>query len=171
MINNNKSLKLISFDSRIITKAISDFVIEKSGKNFFSFTEEIFYDKIDFSQPISNSLFQELIEKEFEIRTFYFNNNFYSSAIFSQLSTKTKLDFRNYDKLNPNRVVPYKLPTNLENKLRKLMAILNLNSGSFDFAVDKFGNHILFEINPVGQFEQVLIPCNYSLTKDIAMFL
>lgn len=163
--------KLKNCKSRIITKAISDFVIETETENFYNYTEEVNVKSIDFNEKISFSLFQDLVEKDFEVRSFYFNKKFYSSAIFSQSNEKTKLDFRHYDNKNPNRVVPYKLPKVLEKKLQKLLDSLSLNSGSFDFAVDKNGNHILFEINPVGQFEQVFLPCNYRLIEDIAKFL
>jgi hypothetical protein len=42
------------------------------------------------------SFFQLYIQKRYEIRVFYFNNKFYSMAIFSQQSSNTKFDYRNY---------------------------------------------------------------------------
>ncbi|WP_447951551.1 grasp-with-spasm system ATP-grasp peptide maturase [Chryseobacterium koreense] len=60
------------------------------------------------------SFFQEKIEKEFEIRSFYLHGKIWSMAIFSQNDKQTQLDFRNYNYQKPNRFVPYKLPINIE---------------------------------------------------------
>jgi glutathione synthase/RimK-type ligase-like ATP-grasp enzyme len=114
------------------------------------------------------TLFQEYIEKVFEIRSFYLNGLFYSSAIMSQNDRQTQIDFRNYNHTKPNRTPPYKLPNELENKLQKLMFDLNLNSGSIDLLVDKYGNYVFLEVNPIGQFAQVSKPCNYYLEEMIA---
>ena len=142
--------------------------MEKNGKSYFSTTKRV--EKKDFKE-IHYSLVQNEVNKQFEIRSFYFNNQFFSSVIFSQENPKTELDFRNYDHENPNRVVPFKLPEDLEYKLAKLCHQLNLKSGSFDIAYTKNNEYVLFEVNPVGQFEQVSFPCNYKLHKRIAEYL
>jgi D-alanine-D-alanine ligase-like ATP-grasp enzyme len=56
-------------------------------------------------------------------------------------------------------------------KLKKLMKELQLVSGSFDIIVTKTGEYIFLEVNPIGQFSQVSIPCNYYLEKRIALYL
>lgn len=151
-----------------ITKAISDFVIIDDKTTFYSMTQRVDYED---GEDIHYSLIQKEVQKKFEIRSFYFNNRFFSSAIFSQENDKTKLDFRNYDFENPNRVVPFKLPGSVEEKIIKLCNMLDLKSGSFDFAYTKDGEYLLFEVNPVGQFEQVSAPCNYNIHKEIAFSL
>lgn len=55
------------------------------------------------------SLFQEKIDKLFEIRVFYLMGQCYPMAIFSQLDEQTSIDFRKYNFSNPNRIPPYKL--------------------------------------------------------------
>jgi len=150
-----------------ITKPIGDLLIEKDGYRYFSTTKRVDMKK----KAFQHSLIQNEIDKKFEIRTFFFNRKFFSSVIFSQSNPKTELDFRNYDLDNPNRVVPYKLPVEFEEKLLKLFDEVNLNSGSLDIAYTKNGEYVLFEINPVGQFEQVELPCNYGIFKQIAEYL
>ena len=128
-----------------------------------------FLDKMpDIFKP---SLFQRLVIKEYEIRSFYFDNKFYSMAIFSQLDDETKIDFRNYNQNKPNRFVPYKLPNELEMKLETLMKKMSLFSGSIDLIKEKNGGYIFLEINPVGQFGMTSLPCNYYLEKIIASYL
>lgn len=160
---------LLDFRSEeYITKAISDFFIIEGDDNYYTMTQRISENECEY---FSKSLIQREIKKKFEIRCFFFNRTFYSSAIFSQENTKTELDFRNYDYDNPNRVVPYKLPDEIEEKLLQLADRLNLKSGSYDIAYDGEGDYVLFEVNPVGQFEQVSGPCNYKIHQLIAIAL
>jgi glutathione synthase/RimK-type ligase-like ATP-grasp enzyme len=114
------------------------------------------------------SLFQQKIEKKYELRVFYLNNVFYSMAIFSQNDMKTKIDFRNYNYKTPNRNVPYKLPLEIESKLHLLMLQLELTTASIDLIVDLNENYVFLEVNPDGQFGMISYPCNYYLEKEIA---
>ncbi|MET7038793.1 grasp-with-spasm system ATP-grasp peptide maturase [Elizabethkingia miricola] len=116
------------------------------------------------------SFFQEKIDKDFEIRSFYLNGKLWSTAILSQNDEQTKIDYRKYNSNIPNRNVGYKLPNEIEEKADKLMKLLDLNSGSIDFI--KSGDKFYFlEINPTGQFLGLSITCNYNLDKEIASYL
>ena len=117
------------------------------------------------------SLIQEYVEKLFELRIFFLNDNFYSMAIFSQLDDQTKIDFRKYNRAIPARRVPFNLPNEIKDKIIKLMRTLNLNCGSLDFIVDLDGNFYFLEVNPVGQFGMVSSPCNFFLEKEIVNYL
>lgn len=156
------------FNENWITKPIADLFIQKDGFSYSSTTKRLTENDI---HDICITKIQNEVNKKFEIRSFYFNKTFYSSVIFSQGNQKTELDFRNYDSENPNRVVPYKLPKKLEKKLIKLCKKLDLKSGSFDIAYTHDDQYVLFEINPIGQFEQVSFPCNYKIHQKIAKFL
>ncbi|SMC83529.1 grasp-with-spasm system ATP-grasp peptide maturase [Chryseobacterium sp. YR221] len=116
------------------------------------------------------TFFQEKIEKDFEIRSFYLNGKMWSTAIFSQNDEQTKIDFRKYNDKKPNRNAPYTLPKDIEEKIDSLMQSLDLNCGSLDFI--KSGNKYYFlEVNTVGQFLGSSVICNYSLEKEIADYL
>ncbi|HAY3552439.1 grasp-with-spasm system ATP-grasp peptide maturase [Elizabethkingia meningoseptica] len=116
------------------------------------------------------TLFQEKIEKDFEIRSFYLNGKIWSIAILSQNDEQTRIDYRKYNSKIPNRNIAYKLPKEIEDKVDRLMKILDLNCGSIDFI--KSGNMFYFlEINPSGQFLGLSITCNYNLEKEIASYL
>lgn len=116
------------------------------------------------------TFFQEKIEKDFEIRSFYLNGKVWSTAIFSQNDNRTKIDFRKYNDEKPNRKVPYNLPKNIEQKIHLLMQSLDLNSGSLDF-IKKDSKYYFLEVNPVGQFLGMSVMCNYLLEKEIADYL
>jgi ATP-GRASP peptide maturase of grasp-with-spasm system len=114
------------------------------------------------------SLFQEYIEKRIELRVFFLNDKFYPSAIFSQNDIQTKVDFRNYNRNRPNRVVPYKLADDVIEKLKKINKELSLTTGSYDLILTPENEYYFLEVNPIGQFAQVSLPCNYYLEKEIA---
>jgi ATP-GRASP peptide maturase of grasp-with-spasm system len=116
------------------------------------------------------SLFQNNVDKLYELRIFFLTDEIYSMAIFSQENEQTKVDFRNYDDQRPNRRVPYKLPALTEEKLRLFIEKSGLNSGSIDMIVTTDMRHVFLEVNPIGQFGMVSYPCNYFLEKKIAQY-
>ena len=116
------------------------------------------------------SFFQEKIEKDFEIRSFYLDGKIWSFAIFSQKDKQTEIDFRRYNLKNPNRNVSYNLPIEIEKKIDLLMKSLDLNCGSIDF-LKNANNYYFLEVNPVGQFSGLSAKCNYSLERELANYL
>ncbi len=155
----------------IISKPISDPIFLWGQSSSYSmYTSEISDDIPDVERCFP-TLLQQSIDKDIEIRAFFIDGKFYSSAIFSQIDKQTTSDFRNYNDLRPNRCVPYKLPSTLCGKLKKLMKILKLNTGSIDIILSKQGQYYFLEVNPVGQFGMVSYPCNYHIDKIIAKYL
>jgi len=124
-----------------------------------------------FASTFPPTLFQECLNKKYELRIFYLDGVCYSSAIFSQNDPQTRIDFRNYNRETPNRVCPYQLPKKIEKRIRKLMNHYSMRSGSIDMVVEKTKGFVFLEVNPVGQFKQVSHPCNYRLEKRIAQSL
>lgn len=162
-----------SLQGRIITKNMSAGVfVDYKGTMFEGYTREVTEEEMDMlPEQFFPMLFQKLLNKSFEVRTYYLKGRMWSSAIFSQSSCNTKVDFRNYDKECPNRTPPYILPYEINNKLKNLMDALDLSSGSIDLVVGPDDNHVFLEVNPVGQFWQVSYPCNYYLEDEIARTL
>ena len=166
-------LKIRESATSLITKAIEE------GLYYFSedFSYNILTSKVDeqfiatLPEVFPPSLFQEEINKEFEIRSFYLDGLFYSMAIFSQEDSQTKVDFRNYNLVHPNKTCPYKLPIPIQERLRALFGKINLNCGSVDLIKNKDGHFVFLEINPVGQFGMVSRPCNYNLEFLVAQWL
>lgn len=174
IVTNEKPL--IDFfiqNQSIVTKSIQIPFVFADNKNIYSLLTNEFSqnDLAKANSKFFHTLFQNTIVKEYELRIFYLDKTFYSMAIFSQRNTKTKIDFRNYDFNTPNRCIPFTLPNEIKNKLQKFMRKLNLTSGSIDMLVDKNNNYYFLEVNPVGQFGMVSIPCNYFLEKKIADYL
>jgi ATP-GRASP peptide maturase of grasp-with-spasm system len=162
--------KDVNVSSRIINKTISNIAhIAIENKLFYNRTVEI--DATLLPETFSVSMFQELIIKKYELRIFFLNDIFYTSAIFSQNDDKTVIDFRNYNHVKPSRTVPFELPDNIKKKLKRLIQKLGLNTGSIDMMVTTDNKYVFLEVNPDGQFGMVSYPCNYYIERDLATLL
>ncbi len=161
-------------NQKIICKSIEEIIYfhSKLSDKTYS-TKTILIDSISKIKKnnFSISLFQEYIEKEFEIRVFYMNKQFFSCAIFSQQNIKTRVDFRNYDDRNPNKMVPYIIEDSIQSSIINLMESLNINIGSIDLIKALDGKYYFLEVNPVGQYDFVSKCCGYNLDYIIAKYL
>jgi hypothetical protein len=157
----------------VITKPIGDVDLFLDGeRSHFLYTTTLDLAAVDeLPERFGPSLFQERIEKDYELRIFYLAGECYGMAIFSQNDPQTRDDFRHYNRVRPNRMVPLRLGAGLEERLRALMADLALETGSIDLLQAKDGREVFLEINPVGQFGMVSKPCNYHLEKKVAELL
>lgn len=150
---------------RIITKPISEVIMFSYKENLYSsLTREITKVELDTLDEIPMSLFQELLDIDYEIRTFYLDGKCFSMAMYSSHK------FTVYD-TKFIRHTAFTFPLEFEFKIVELMTKLNLTTGSLDFIKTKGGKFIFLEINPVGQFSQVSYPCNYFIEEKIANFL
>ena len=153
-----------------ITKAISDtFCAETSHIGYTTYTEAL---TPGVDAPLGEAMFPSLIQsqvaKDVELRIFYWFGEVYAMAIFSQNDAQTAVDFRVYNRERPNRFVPYRLPETEAAKLGRLMDRLGLKTGSIDMIRDHEGRYVFLEVNPVGQFGMVSVPCGYQLERRIA---
>jgi ATP-GRASP peptide maturase of grasp-with-spasm system len=157
----------------VITKAIGDVeVFPLRGQHYMLYTSEVSAADIEaLPAQFFPSLFQEKLEKAYEVRVFYLDQACYSMALFSQLDRQTSVDFRQYNHDRPTRYVPYRLPAAVAESIRHLMHSVEMETGSLDLVRTVDGRHVFLEINPVGQFGMVSYPCNYFLERKMAEFL
>ncbi len=157
----------------VITKPIGEVDAFIEGEvSHFLFTTPLGPAEIEtLPERFAPSLFQERIEKAWELRVFYLDGEFHAMAIFSQNDPRTRADFRHYNRERPNRNVPYRLRPELAERLLRLMRGLELETGSIDLLVARDGREVFLEVNPVGQLGMVSHPCNYHLERKIARLL
>lgn len=177
IITNSKK-RLIKFweenNERIIIKPVTNHIGFKFREGLYQSTGTQFFTEEDIkelSDTFFPTLFQKYTHKEYEVRIFFFLDNFWSMAIFSQLNKKTKIDYRNYDENKSNRMVPYKISHSLKSKLKSIKDILGYNSGSIDLIYNASEGYVFLEINPSGQFGMVSHPCNYYIERYLAKHL
>ncbi len=113
------------------------------------------------------SMFQEYIEKKYEIRITALEDKVVGIKIDSQNSDLSIVDFRRYDFDN----VSYEkidLPKNVENFCLDMLKHYDLSFGEFDFIKNKKDEYVFLEINPNGQWLWLELQSGYNLTKDVA---
>ncbi len=116
------------------------------------------------------SVFQEKLDKLFEIRTIYLDGKIYSQAIFSQSRDAAALDYRlGYD--SGMRMCNYTLPEAIELQVQKLMKELDLNFGSLDIVFTTDKKYVFLEVNPNGQYGAVSATTNSNVDYEVAKFL
>lgn len=157
----------------IITKPIGEVDLFLDGEHtHFLFTTPLDEPAVAaLPERFAPSLFQERLAKEYEVRVFYLAGVCHAMAIFSQADPQTQDDFRRYNRERPNRTVPHRLPEETAARLARLMAELDLETGSIDLLVTPEGREVFLEVNPVGQFGMVSKPCNYHLERQVAELL
>lgn len=148
-ITNDRQLN-IDFDNFIVDENNREAILKES----FEFT-----------------LFQKYVNKRLELRIFFLEGQFFTSAIFSQSNELTKVDYRNYDSKRPNRVVPFNLPDSIKKKILRFMKVSDMNCGSIDMIYTENLKFYFLEVNPIGQFQANDQRCNFYIPRHIASIL
>jgi len=147
----------------LITKALSDNIdFYDENRNYGMGTKGL----PGLANKFYYSLFQFKIDRYCEIRTFYIEDEFYSMAIFvdEDLVDVRSLRLDN----NKARLVPYKLPKQITQKLLALTKSKGINCGSIDLILTKDKRYVFLELNPVGQYDYLEKCCNYPISKIMA---
>jgi ATP-GRASP peptide maturase of grasp-with-spasm system len=167
--SNNQALSSFCRKNPSITKPIGEnMAICMDGNHYSMFTVGVNNKEFEPDESIFPTLLQNNIDKEFEIRVFILYTEVYAMAIFSQKNEKTGTDFRNYDHQHMNRMIRYKLPDNIVQKLLLFMDISGLDTGSIDMIKTNDNRYIFLEVNPCGNIEMINAPYHFSIEKRIA---
>lgn len=117
------------------------------------------------------ALFQERIEKDYELRVTVVGEAIFSVRINSQKFEETSLDWRDPDFVMQLEYVPTTLPQDVTNSIRKMMDRMGISFGAFDFAVDRSGTHWFFEVNGNGQWYWLEHQTGLLISRAIADIL
>jgi MvdD-like protein with pre-ATP grasp domain len=98
---------------------------------------------------ISPGIFQEYVEKSVEIRATVIGHRIFAAEIHSQLSERSKEDWRRYDVPN-TPYLQHDLPPDVERKCHELVRALGLRFGCIDLILTPSGEYVFLEINPEG---------------------
>jgi hypothetical protein len=114
-------------------------------------------------------IYQKLVPKAHELRVTVMGQRAFAAKVLSQQTEKGKLDWRqSYDEL---QFEPTDLPTGVAEQCENLLEELGLVFGCFDLVVTPAGEHVLLEINEMGQFLFVERYCGLPLLDAFAEFL
>ncbi len=94
---------------------------------------------------------QEYVEKDYEVRYTVVGKEHLVCRIDSQLSSKSKYDWRRYDIAHTphSQIIP---PENVRTQVNHFMKLLSLDYGAIDFIVTPSGKWVFLEINCMGQW-------------------
>ncbi|SEG76977.1 Glutathione synthase/RimK-type ligase, ATP-grasp superfamily [Thermomonospora echinospora] len=95
-------------------------------------------------------MFQEYVEKAYEIRLTVIGNTYFPVVIRSQDNDATKVDWRGADHQPYGDYEP--LPEEVVKGVQALLGELGLVYGAVDFIVTPEGEYVFLEVNPGGQF-------------------
>jgi ATP-GRASP peptide maturase of grasp-with-spasm system len=143
-------------------------IFDFKAKSIFNILTQEYTESVNYE--FSPTLVQKKIEKKYELRIFYINEIFFTMAILSQKNQATIIDSRAIGEQNKSRMVPFSLPADIEENLKKLMIKTSINCGVIDLIVTPENDYVFLEINPIGQFGLISYNCNYYIEKTIAKY-
>jgi glutathione synthase/RimK-type ligase-like ATP-grasp enzyme len=169
----NNHVNLIRFiedhKNNIIVKPIREGRIRHKDGFKTIFTNKIDSETIqkikDFD--LTPCIFQEYIEKEYEIRVTVVGNKVFSAKVDSQNYEETKIDWRKEKIL----FQPYQLPENISERCVALTKRLNVSFGAIDLIKSTTGEYIFLEINPNGQWAWLEMEVGLKISDEIINFL
>ena len=96
-------------------------------------------------------IFQEKIEKQYELRITYFGNKYIAVKIHSQEHDMARLDWRSAP-TKELKLESVALPEYIDKQCQLLMKKFNITFGCFDFIVTPDNDYYFLEVNEQGQF-------------------
>lgn len=97
-------------------------------------------------------LFQEFIEKKYELRVTVVGDRIFSAKIDSRSNSLALIDWRNPTCVKDLQYSTTQLPNEISEVCLKMLDKLDIKFGAFDFAVDIKDEIYFFEVNPNGQW-------------------
>jgi glutathione synthase/RimK-type ligase-like ATP-grasp enzyme len=100
----------------------------------------------------SPNIYQEYVEKPYEVRLCAIGDNLFAAKVDSQQFDEAAIDFRKIADTNRLGCQSIDIPMPIRTMCVKMLRSFGLSHGSFDFVVDSFGNWIFLELNEMGNF-------------------
>lgn len=116
-------------------------------------------------------LFQEYIEKKYEIRATVVGRKVFAARIDSQAMVNTIDDWRRYEFGNPPPHKPIKLPLEIEDRLITMNEKLSIKFGAYDLIYTHRRKYVFLELNANGQWGWVQELTGLPISSTIADLL
>lgn len=115
-------------------------------------------------------LFQRYVPKQFELRVHVIGNKVLTCQIDSQVSAKTRIDWRNYDLENTPHAA-YELDVPVSEKCIELTRQLGLEFGVIDLIVTPQNECVFLECNAQGHWAWIEERTDLPITKTLCEYL
>lgn len=160
-------------DGRIISKRYRTSIIPCADGTHVGYpTSPVSLRDIGYAESVAFApmLFQVYIPKRVEVRVTIVGDRVFAAEIDSQLTHRTRYDWRNYDwSRTPYR--RHELPSSVRASLLALVNRVGLNYATADLIVTLQGEYVFLEINPGGQYLWIETAVGFPITEAICDFL
>ncbi|MFJ5707590.1 ATP-grasp ribosomal peptide maturase [Streptomyces sp. NPDC093105] len=151
-------------DDTVVYKGLGGGVLGPEGRQFLP-VALVSADQVDDGVSGTCHLFQERVDKAYEVRLTVIGDRMFPVAIHAG-SEAARLDWRtDYRSLTYE---PITMPVSVQKGVRALMDELGLFFGALDFAVTPDGRWVFFEVNPNGQWHWLAVKAEIPLVDAMA---
>jgi glutathione synthase/RimK-type ligase-like ATP-grasp enzyme len=159
----------VKHKGNIIVKPLHQGRIKYDQKVKTIFTNKLQSSLIDRIEEfdLTPSIYQEYVEKEYEIRATVVGDKIFAAKVDSQENEDTKIDWRK--KKAPFK--SYELPTQISESCLTLTKKLNLKFGAIDLIRKPNGEYVFLEINPNGQWVWLEMEAGLKISTEIINLL
>ncbi|HEV2860708.1 MAG TPA: hypothetical protein VGX48_06870 [Pyrinomonadaceae bacterium] len=138
---------------RVVAKLLRPLSVSMNDAPFFLYTSEVKREDLDEAETLRHSpvVFQELVEKELELRVACVGGRLFAGAIDARHSGAGRTDWR---RAAPAECAwqPCEVPAGVGARLSALAGRLGLVYGAADLILTPDGRHVFLEINPAGEW-------------------
>lgn len=168
----DKAFNFLKNRKNVLYKTLSvpliDFGEEEGMINTSLITKENFFEQKN-SITATPCLFQEYIEKKYELRLHVIGEKIIPIKIDSQKHEETMIDWRKKQDLE--MFSNHEIPKTIETKIKQLIKKFGLNFGIIDMIVTNKDKHIFLELNPNGNWLFIESKINTPISFLIAEWL
>jgi len=169
--NSHKKVSdfIVKFKSNVIVKPIRQGRIQQKEGFSTIFTNKLTMERIKSlnEYDLTPCIFQEYVEKEYEIRVTVVGEKVFSAKINSQMSHETRIDWRKEKMPFEN----YSLPADILEKCVLITKKLKLSFGAIDIIKTPKNEYVFLEINPNGQWAWLETELGLPISNEIINYL
>lgn len=160
------------FHGQMICKPVHSGFVEDGATGKAIYTSRVLEEHLTSveSAGACPSIYQELLEKQCDVRVVYIGGRVLAASIDSQSDPAATIDWR----ATKNPYLPHnkiEIPPSLHQLVVKLMAVLGLSYGALDFVRTKAGEWVFLEVNPNGQWLWLDDFLSLGVTEAVADWL
>lgn len=175
LVTNNpeQALEFISGFPKACTNSLDEPCFTTDGHLFPFYTKIVTKEEISENLDgirICHTLFQEYIEKSYEVRVTIIDHEIFALAMYSQEHELSTVDFRGLSSARVRQEM-IEIPTKLKEQILNFTKHQGLVYSAMDFAVTPDNQYIFFENNCNGQWQWVDIAANGCLSDAMINLL
>ncbi len=172
--NSYEKLRDFSEHQDLVYKTLSGYIFPEASAIF---TSRIENEHISSTDParigVAPGIYQEYINKRFEIRVFFIGDEVYCIKIDSQSHPDTIVDWRENQSLSINELID--LEDDWQTKIMEFQRLSGLRYGAIDAIITKSNQIVFLECNPAGQWlwleEQTGVPISAAVARALVKSL